>query len=101
MHHVRTRTYQSLPDAKVILTTRDMDSWFVSVTGSIQNAQNSWLLTVIDWCHPYGRLDQLISYNCGTPSGVVVLRPMKRGFLWNVERESEEICEGEVVGDEY
>jgi hypothetical protein len=50
------------PEAKVILTSRDIDPWFKSVLHSIEKARRSWLLTVMNLLHPDGRLLHFVAW---------------------------------------
>ena len=50
------------PNAKVILTTREVEAWFKSVLNSIEKAHRSWLLTVMNQFHPHGRLIHKVAW---------------------------------------
>ena len=51
-----TELIAAYPEAKVILTTRDMEAWYESVMSTVQKNRESWKYNFMKLLYPDGRL---------------------------------------------
>ncbi|XP_077965556.1 uncharacterized protein LOC144411824 [Styela clava] len=57
--------HKAFPDAKIILTTRDEDSWFKSLVTQMRSVESSWTLKLMSLLTPSGYLSfNILSDHC-------------------------------------